>query len=76
MGLFDIRDLLLLVPRPLERVGEELGIAQACTRAGQSVAVRGVVRSLRFSRQGWRRSLLRLSIEDETGRIDAPSRIS
>ncbi|MCZ6597228.1 MAG: ATP-dependent DNA helicase RecG [Planctomycetota bacterium] len=71
MGLRSIRDLLLLIPRRLERLGERMPAAEACAAVGRQVSVGGVVTGLRFHRQGRRRSLLRIRIRDESGSIDA-----
>jgi ATP-dependent DNA helicase RecG len=64
------RDLLLLAPRGLEAVGPRLPIAEARLRVGERVTVHGVVAGRRFHRRG-RRSVLRVLVDDESGRIDA-----
>ena len=71
LGVRSIRDLLLLLPRRLERWEEPVPIGRARAEVGRMLRVSGRIAGSRFWRRGGRRSLLRVVIEDETGEIDA-----
>lgn len=69
-GLHTLEDLAMLVPRDLDEMPHPLPLVVACEARGELVRVAGKVASFRLFRQG-RRSSLRITIEDETGRLDA-----
>ena len=71
LGLTSLADLCLLVPRELEEVPGPVDVAAARAAVGSLVRVRGTVAAKRFFRQGGRRSLLRVKVEDGTGAIEA-----
>ncbi len=74
LGLASVRDLLLLVPRLTEpaRIADSLARARDAARdaATARVRVRGTVRGKRLYRSGWRRSVLRVRIDDASGSLD------
>ena len=67
LGLFDICDLLVMLPARLrvwphvQRIGH--------LKTGAAARVRGEVRALRFSRLGGRRSLVRVTLGDGSGEV-------
>ncbi len=72
IGVHTLRELALLTPLRLERIGPRVTLAAAEALYGVEVAVRGRVRSVRLSRGARRRSVLRVALEDdENGRLDA-----
>ncbi len=70
IGVECIGDLLRLAPARVERIGPRIDLGRASEHLGQRVWVRALVRSARFVRTAGR-SMLRVSLEDESGRIDA-----
>lgn len=68
LGVVDLRDLVLLVPRRLALSGPRLPVAEARASIGREVAVAGKVVRVGLQRYG-RRSTLRVTIEDLTGSI-------
>ena len=70
LGLVSVRDVLLFVPRRLELYQELESLDAATELIGQRVRVRGTVKNLSMYRRGWRRSVLRVRIEDESGNLD------
>ncbi|MFN0009942.1 MAG: ATP-dependent DNA helicase RecG [Planctomycetota bacterium] len=70
LGVVDLRDLMLLVPRRLAQSGPRVSIAGARDSIGREVAVAGKVVRVGLQRYG-RRSTLRVTIEDATGSIVA-----
>ena len=73
LGVECVRDLLLLMPQRLEVHGPPVTIEAACQpdTLGSVVTVDGTVERTHLVRMGGRRSLLRVTIADETGSIDA-----
>jgi ATP-dependent DNA helicase RecG len=70
LGVCDVCDLLLLLPRRLAEAGPLVPIAQARASVGREVAVSGSVARVSLQRYG-RRSTLRVTVEDGTGSIVA-----
>ena len=70
IGVFDVRDLLTLLPRELERWEAPLPIAEARERAGGTGSGRWTPGRVRLTRLPGRRSLVRATVEDDTGKID------
>ncbi|MCP3918075.1 MAG: ATP-dependent DNA helicase RecG [bacterium] len=71
IGVRTLRDLLFLAPRGLfEWPGVE-AIATSRERRGARVRVRGVAVPPRLVRMGGKRSLVRITVEDESGSIEA-----
>ncbi|MHC4375152.1 MAG: ATP-dependent DNA helicase RecG [Planctomycetota bacterium] len=70
IGVECVGDLLRLAPARVERIGPQIELKQAAEFLGRRVWVRALVRSARFVRTRGR-SMLRVSLEDESGRIDA-----
>ncbi|HEV8114120.1 MAG TPA: ATP-dependent DNA helicase RecG [Planctomycetota bacterium] len=70
MGVTDVRDLLLLVPRRLATAGPRATIAAACSAVGREVTVAGRVARIALQRFG-RRSTLRITVDDDSGSIVA-----
>jgi len=75
LGLVSVRDLLLFVPRRLERTGERCTVREAVTRTDGEVSVEvsvlGTLRGLRLFRAGRRRAVLSLDVVDESGALRA-----
>ncbi len=71
LGVRTVRDLLLLVPRKLDRVGARAAIREARERAGAEVVVAGKVERQSLWRRGRRQTVLRVKIGDGSGTIDA-----
>lgn len=69
LGITCVRDLLLHSPRRAEPYPSRTEIARALDAGAASVVVEGRVVRRAFSRFG-RRSLLRIALEDSSGRID------
>jgi ATP-dependent DNA helicase RecG len=70
LGVRDLRDLLLLLPRRLAQSGPRLPIAEVLGMPGREVLVTGNVTRVGLQRFG-RRSTLRVTVEDPTGSIVA-----
>jgi len=77
LGLECVGDLLLLIPRRIERAPEPATIAVARRDAdrqadlqGREFRLSGTLSSLRFHRSGRGRSLLKVRLEDGTGFVD------
>jgi len=70
-GIASVRDLLLLEPRGYECWEERSTIAEAREQLGRRAIVRAEVTRVRLTRLGGKRSLVRVSLEDATGTIDA-----
>ena len=70
LGVGDLRDLVLLVPKRLELSLPRIPVAEARSSVGREVAVAGKVVRIGLQRFG-RRSTLRVTIEDLTGSIVA-----
>ena len=70
-GIETLFDLVMLVPRELDEMPHPLPIHVAREARGELVRVAGEVTSFRLFRQGPRRSSLRVTIEDATGKLDA-----
>lgn len=71
LGIENLRDLLLTIPRRLESIASGMPIKEARETRGEVVRVKGRVCAKRYSRMGGRRSLLRVKVDDGTGTIDA-----
>lgn len=70
LGLVDIRDLLFFLPRDLERWETRRPIDDVGTLTGERVRVGGCITALRLTRMPRRRSLVRVTVQDESGEID------
>ncbi len=68
-GIFTVRDLLLFAPRVVEPFAAAQPIATLDLSAAKDARIAGRVARMSFSRFG-RRSLLRVAVEDGTGRMD------
>ncbi len=68
-GIHTLRDLLLFAPRSVEPFAAAQSIASLDPSATVEARIAGRVARMSFSRFG-RRSLLRVAVEDGTGRID------
>ena len=71
LGVLNLRDLMLTIPRRIESIAAGIPIAEARETRGEAVRVKGRVCAKRYSRMGGRRSLLRVKLDDGTGTIDA-----
>ena len=71
LGLTTLADLCLLVPRELDELPGATPIEAARAVVGTKVRVLGRVTGKRFFRQGGRRSLLRVKVDDGTAAIEA-----
>ena len=71
LGVRTVRDLVCLVPRRLEERGPRATIAEARERVGERVTIAAVVTGVHLFRRGYRRSTLRVNLEDGSGKIDA-----
>jgi len=75
LGLVTVRDLLFLLPRRVERIGEARTIAAARAAPGERVRVAGTVGPPSFVARGRfgrrARSVLRATVSDDTGHIEA-----
>lgn len=69
MGVDDLRDLLLLLPRRLESTGTRVAIGELNDHLGEMVRVVGTVQQRSFRRFGKRNSLT-VRLIDDTGRVD------
>jgi ATP-dependent DNA helicase RecG len=69
MGVEDLRDLLLLLPRRLESTGTRVAIGDLGQHLGEMVRVVGTVQQRSFRRFG-KRSSLTVRLIDDTGRVD------
>ena len=69
MGVDDLRDLMLLLPRRLESTGTRVAIGDLGAHIGEMVRVVGTVQQRSFRRFGKRNSLT-VRLIDETGRVD------
>lgn len=70
IGVHSIGDLLRSAPRRVERIGPRIELSEAREYLGQHVWVQVLVRSARFVRTRGR-SVLRVGLEDKSGRLDA-----
>ena len=73
LGVECVRDLLFLMPTRMEVHEPAISVAEACApdAAGSLVTVAGTVQRSHLIRLGGRRSLLRVTVTDDTGSIDA-----
>ena len=71
LGLDTVRDLLVLVPRALERQGGRVTAARASASVGQEVSVTGRLARPRIFRRGRRRSVVSAELGDGSGTIRA-----
>jgi len=71
MGIASVRDLLFLLPAGLVEWGPAVPAASVAQRVGQAVRVAGRIVETRKTRLGGRRSILRATIEDASGRAQA-----
>jgi len=69
MGVEDLRDLMLLLPRRLESTGTRVAIGDLGEHIGEMVRVVGTVQQRSFRRFG-KRSSLTVRLVDDTGRVD------
>ncbi len=69
LGVDDLRDLLLLLPRALESTGARVAIGDLADHVGASVRVVGTVARRSFRRFG-KRSQLTVRVTDDTGSVD------
>ncbi len=69
LGVREARDLVYLLPTRLEECPAPIAIAEAATRIGREVRVRGEVERHALSRFG-RRSVLRLALKDHSGTLE------
>ena len=69
-GLTTVQDLLLLLPRGLERTGPRLGVAEAARAVGRFVSVAGRLTSVRLSRMPGRGSVVRVRLQQDDASID------
>jgi len=70
LGLSDIRDLLFFLPRDLERWEARQPIDGVTARMGERVRVAGCITAVRLTRMPRRRSLVRVTVKDDSGEID------
>lgn len=70
LGVRTVRDLLLLLPRRLERRGPRLELAQAREAIGEQVSSCGQVGGVRWHRSGRGRSLVRARLVEGDQSID------
>jgi len=70
LGVESLADLMFLAPRGVLLWPEPVTIAEARASAGEAVTVHGKVKNCRLTRLGGKRSVVRITIEDETGKID------
>jgi len=68
LGLATVGDLLFFSPRKLEQRGERMTSDGARGVVGEKVSVRGVPKTMKFFRQGWRRSRLSFELTDGSGK--------
>ncbi len=68
-GIHSVRDLLLIAPLELESFPPPQPILDVGRALGNTARIAGKVARMSFSRFG-RRSLLRIAVEDQSGRID------
>ena len=71
LGLHTLRDLLVLVPRGLERQGKRVTARAACDLEGEEVSVVGTIASPRIFRGGRRGATVTVDLQDDTGKIRA-----
>ncbi|MEX1025216.1 MAG: helicase-related protein [Planctomycetota bacterium] len=69
LGVFSVRDLLLLLPRRHEVAGSWCSIAEAKVLVGELVRVRGKLAKVQSFRSGPRRSTLRFVLDDGAAEI-------
>lgn len=69
LGVEDLRDLLLLLPRRLESTGTRVAIGELGEHVGEMVRVVGSVQQRSFRRFG-KRSQLTVRLIDDTGRVE------
>ena len=70
LGVADLRDLVLLVPRRLLQAGPRVTVAEARESIGREASIAGKVARVALQRYG-RRSTLRVTVEDASGSIVA-----
>ncbi|MFN0242962.1 MAG: ATP-dependent DNA helicase RecG [Planctomycetota bacterium] len=70
LGIYTVRDLLLLRPRRLASAALACTIAEAAQRIGREVTIAGVVERTSLARFG-RRSTLRVTVSDESSSMPA-----
>ncbi|HPF15454.1 MAG TPA: hypothetical protein PLJ12_14415, partial [Planctomycetota bacterium] len=66
-GLRTLSDLMLVRPLGVLQWPGVVPVAEALTREGSNVRIRGTVRSMRLTRFGGRRNVVRWQVEDEHG---------
>ena len=71
MGIASVRDLLFLLPAGIVEWGAAVPAASLAQRIGQAVRVAGRIVEARRTRLGGRRSIVRASLEDASGRAQA-----
>jgi ATP-dependent DNA helicase RecG len=71
LGVGSLRDLLLLAPSELRPTPPLVSLEAARQRRGQLVRVSATVRAVRLSRLPKRGTLLRVTLADGSGRLDA-----
>ncbi len=70
LGVESLADLMFLAPRGVLLWPQPVGVAEARALEGEVVSVHGKVKSSRLTRLGGKRSLVRITLEDESGTID------